>query len=115
MAKTVRGIAWAGLATAPIAWAINTQAGYALVPWACAHRLKLIPPLAGVLLALSLVAGFISWRAWRSPGRAPGVDDPASWQPRRLLAGVSVLLAAIFALAIAAQGAAAIVFTGCER
>src|SRR5687768_14692367 len=30
-----RGMPWAGLVAGPTAWAVNTQIGYALVPWVC--------------------------------------------------------------------------------
>lgn len=68
--------------------------------------------LALALTLIALISGFISARAWRSSG--PGMLD-TDGTPRRFLAGVSLLLAVLFAVVILAQGAAGVILDGCER
>jgi hypothetical protein len=101
-----KGIPSAGLYAGAAAWAVNTQLGYSLVPWACAHDARIILPiLAFTFAAFSTMGGILSWRAL-----APARPSASS-----LLARIGVLSAALFALAIALQGSAALALTGCER
>jgi hypothetical protein len=97
---------WAGQLSGPAAWAINTQLGYALVPWSCAHGINLIPWVALIAALLAAAGGLVSWRVWR---------DQAASDNARFVAVVGLLLAALFALVILMQGAAGLVFQGCER
>jgi hypothetical protein len=114
-ARIGSGIPSAGLYAGPLAWMANTQANYSLVPWVCANRLQLVPVVALVLALVSLAGAYLSWQAWRTSPAAPGVDDSGSAQPRRLIAGVGALMSALFCLVILLQGAAGLVFQGCER
>ena len=109
------GVSWAGLLAGPAAWAINTQAGYALVDWSCVTRLHPLPFLALALLLVALGGAFLSWRAWRRLPRQGSLEEPTSHQPRRLVAASGMLLGILFALVIAAQGMAGTLFDGCER
>ncbi|ACL57325.1 hypothetical protein [Methylobacterium nodulans] len=123
-----KGLPSAGLFAGPVAWLVSTQANYALVPWVCAQRLPAIPVLAAVLVVLSLWGGFLSGRAYLRPpeadettvpapdgSRAASLDAPEGGRPHRLVAAMGVLIALLFALVIAAQGAAGLVLDGCER
>lgn len=113
--STASDFPWAGLLAGPGAWAVNTQAAYALVNWSCVTRLSPVPFLSAALLLVALTGAFLSWQAWRRlPHRTP-VGEPTSHQPRRLVAGIGVLLGILFALVIAVQGAAGLMFDGCER
>jgi hypothetical protein len=100
-------VPWAGLASGPAAWAISTQLNYALAPWACAHT-NIIPLLGAILALLALLGGFISWRAR---------DIQASYKPSTsmFLASLSAAIAVLFAAVIVTQGAAGLVFSGCEQ
>src|SRR5437879_2894797 len=89
---------WAGLATGPGCWAINTQAGYALVPWVCAHHLNLVSPLAVLLALMSLGGAYLS--------RSARVVERHGEGPRRFLAGIGMAAGVLFALVILTQGAA---------
>jgi uncharacterized membrane protein len=110
------GVSWAGLAVGPAAWAVSTQVNYSLVSILCGHRLDVRPLaiVALVLILLSLASGLVSWRAWRRHGTDEQIPE-LDGRPRNLLAGLGVLAALLFALVIAAQGAAALVLQGCER
>jgi hypothetical protein len=103
------GIPSAGLYAGAVAWSANTQAGYSLVSWACAHDARILFPLLALIFAVaSGIGAFASWRAVSAPRSA---NTAAS----RLLARIGVLSACLFALAIILQGIASLVLTGCER
>jgi hypothetical protein len=57
------GLTWAGIAAGPGAWAVSTQANYALSPWPWAHRLAVVPIVAAVLTVIALAGAALSWRA----------------------------------------------------
>lgn len=109
------GVSWAGLLAGPGAWAINTQLGYALVDWSCVTRLRPLPFVAAALLLVALAGAFLSWRAWRHLPEHGSVEESTSRQPLRMVAAIGVLLSVLFALVIAAQGMAGVMFDGCER
>jgi hypothetical protein len=110
-----RGLPSAGLYAGPAAWFISTQGNYALVPWVCAHKLPVIPILAVVLMAVSLFGAFLSWRALASDGPVSQADWAEAGRPHRFVAAVGIMMAVLFALVILVQGAAGLVFNGCER
>ncbi len=118
-----RGWPSAGRYAGPVAWLASTQGNYALVSWGCAHRLPAVTALAALLILISLFGGLLSWRSYRRPPeaatvpgrRAGSLDAPEGGRPHRLVAAMGVLLALLFALAIAVHGAAGLVFSGCER
>jgi hypothetical protein len=110
-ARTTAGIPWAGLAAGPAAWAVATQLNYALVPWACSRGAAwlLIPALALLLAFAAVGGGLLSLRARQGTAGGGG-----GGQPRHFLAMIGALAAALFALLILLQGAAGLVFSGCE-
>lgn len=110
-----RGVPSAGLYAGPFAWFISTQGNYALVPWVCAHKLPVIPILAAVLIMVSLFGAVLSWRAFASSGAVPHGDSTGAGRPHRFVAVVGIMMAMLFALVILVQGAAGVVFDGCER
>ncbi len=109
-----RGVPWAGLAAGPMAWAVNTQLGYFLVPWVCASKTNLIPPIALALALLALAGAALSWLSL-PPSQMDSGGSPAGGEPRSMLAGIGVASGLLFALLILTQGAAGLVFHGCER
>lgn len=111
----MHGVSWAGLAAGPAAWAVNTQANLALVPWVCAHKVNLVPVVSLALAFVSLAGAFLSWRAWRVGGGTERHWSHQDGVPRNFLAGVGMLLGIAFALVILTQGAAGLVLHGCER
>jgi hypothetical protein len=109
-----RGLPSAGIWAGPVAWLASTAANYALVPWMCAHKVRVIPALALTLVAVSLSGAYLSWRGLGS-GDPVTPEDAAGGRPHRFVAAVGVLTAVLFALVIAVQGAAGLFFSGCER
>ena len=110
-----RGLPSAGLFAGPVAWSISTQANYALVPWMCANKAPIVPMVAAALVALSLFGGFLSWRAFARAGPVPEPDRAGGGRPHRFVAAVGIMMAVLFALVIAVQGLAGMIFNGCER
>jgi hypothetical protein len=106
-ARLGRGVAWAGLAAGPTAWGAAFQAGYAFADWQCAHTLHPTPWLLAVALAVALAGALLSWPAL--------LGGPSATHTRRFLAALSLLTALLFALVIALQLVATLIFTGCER
>jgi hypothetical protein len=105
----------AGLFAGSIAWLISTQLNYALVGWACSAGAGWVTSAAAAaLMVVSLGGGLLSWRAWANAGPVPEPDSSIA-APRRLLAGIGVLSAALFALVIGLQGTAGLLLQGCER
>jgi hypothetical protein len=104
-----RFLCWAGLAGGALAWAANTQAGQILPHIDCVGsiRLSAITSFAGA--ALALAAGCTSGVFARVPSEA--APDSTS----RFVAYLNVLAAFLFVYALALQGLAALVLTGCER
>jgi|SRR4051812_2263155 hypothetical protein len=109
-----KGLPSAGIYAGPIAWLISTQANYALVPWVCAHKVRIIPMVALALIAASLFGAFLSWRAYAA-SPSPPEDASGDGRPHRFVAVVGMFTAVLFALVIAVHGAAGLVFSGCER
>lgn len=108
------GLPSAGLYSGPVAWLIDTQANYALVPWICASKIQLVPIVALVTALLALAGGWLSWLAWA----AQPLDDPESargGRPHGFLALIGIVSALLFATIILAHGVAGFVFSGCER
>jgi hypothetical protein len=87
------------------AWAISTQANYALAPWSCAHQTSVVPWVSIVLILLAAAGGYLSWQQVAG-GRTPAL---------RLAAVVSTLLSMIFIATMLLHGTAGVIFTGCER
>ena len=115
IAKPYRG-AWVGVFAGPGAWALSTQANYALVPWICAHKINLVPVLALIFAAVALSGAFLSWRSWRGAlVEGSEVHGGILEAPRPFLGVIGTLLGVLFALVILTHGAAGLVLNGCER
>jgi len=110
-----RGVPSAGVYAGPVAWLVATPANYALVPWVCAHEIQLIPVVALVLAGASLFGGVLSWRGYASAATTPLPDSSGGGRPHRFVALIGIGMALLFAIIILLQGAAGLVFHGCER
>lgn len=110
-----KGLPSAGIFAGPAAWAVSTQANYALVPWTCAHQIRVIPVVALVLALASLAGGFLSWQAYRTSSITPDGDSTGGGRPHRFVALMGIGIAALFAVVILIHGTAGLVFHGCER
>ena len=97
---------WVGLLGAPAVWGVQFQAGYALVPKACANQSRLLLHLLS-LLFLALAAGgvWLAYREWHRlrPTSPSGTDEERIAWPR-FLALLGMMTSALFVLLIIAQG-----------
>ena len=109
-----QGYPSAGLVAGTLAVVVNQGAGYAMVPWICASNVNPVPFLALFCAAIALFGAFLSWRAF-APGRQSIPESHAGGHPHDFLAGVSILFAILCAAVVLTQGAAGLVFNGCER
>jgi hypothetical protein len=110
-----RGVPSAGVYAGPVAWLVDTQTNYALVPWVCAHQVPLVPVVALLMAVVSLFGGFLSWRGYVESAPTPLPDSSGGGRPHRFVALVGLATALLFTVVILLQGAAGLVFHGCER
>ena len=119
------GPLWAGIIGAPLAWAVQMQLNYALVPWICGHRQYhfLLHVTTLVFLALAIACTLLCW-AYRHPPGAVGNLGPHSPvrsgdeqepPPGRtyFTAVLGAMLGGLLALLILAQGIAAFFIDPC--
>jgi hypothetical protein len=113
-APLIRGL-WVGLLLAPIAFLINLEVSYALVPTACASRNKLPVHLVQLTCLLLTLYGLLTaWRCWKAAGATwPGeAGDPLARS--RFMAGTGLLVSAMFVLVIVAQWIPIVVLDPCQ-
>jgi hypothetical protein len=106
---------WVGLLLAPIAFLINLEVAYALVPTACSSRNDLPVHLVHfACLLLTLWGLATAWRAWKTVGAVwPGGEgDPLARS--RFMAGTGMLVSAMFALVIVAQWIPSFILDPCQ-
>ncbi len=105
---TAKLMAWAGLVIGGLIWAADTELGDVIATTDCiaATRPSAIIAFSGALVVLASAA--VSWRLDCRP--SIGDDWTLPFASR-----LSALAALLFAFAVAMQGAAALVLTGCER
>lgn len=98
----------AGLLIGSSVWIINTQLGQMLPYLDCRQQASYsaIASFAG-----AVTASFAAAMSWRSVSRTRGMP-PATL---KFVAWVSALAALVFAFALATQGIASLVLSGCER
>src|SRR5438552_18552452 len=101
--------AMAGLLCGTVLWALNTELGEILPYPECRLGLPFTGPGSSVAAIATLIAGYWSWRFWRGGQTSDGDGS------LRLLAVTGAGMALIFALALALQGAAGFILSGCER
>ena len=108
---------WAGVLGSPIAWAIQFELTYMLVPWVCTHHNRWLLPLLHIaFLALSVLGGVVSWRDWQRVGQTmPHSQDEETVGRTRFLAALGVMSAALFSLLIVAQLAASFFLDPCRK
>jgi hypothetical protein len=102
----------AGIFAGAIAWFVNTAGNYALAGILCGWGLPPVLFVSAVTLGITVWGGTLSWQALLRSGPVPAGHGGA---PRRMLAALGVMSAALFAAIILIQGAAGLVFDGCER
>lgn len=113
-ARLLRAL-WTGLLLAPVAFLLNLEVAYALVPTACSSRNPLLIHLVHlVCLLLAGVGALTAWRCWRGAGEIwpGGAGGPIS--RTRFMAGLGLLTSGLFALVILAQWIPSFVLNPCQ-
>jgi len=106
---------WTGLLLAPAAFLLNLELGYALVPRSCERNdALLLHATQAVCLLLAVIGGLVARQVWRAAGAEwPDAEGGAGGRTR-FMAGVGLLLSALFALVIAAQWIPGFVLSPCQ-
>ncbi len=108
-------VLWAGVIGAPLVWAVQFQANYALVPKVCGSRSHVVlHVVAGIGALLALAAAVLSWRDFVAAGRgSPDATDGGPIARARFLGALGAATALLFAVLIVAQGIAAFFIDPC--
>jgi hypothetical protein len=106
---------WAGILLGPLAWALSMGTNFALAPWACVWGWKTMLYVV-TIVALVICAGSaaLSWREWRHLGREMPGEAYGAVPRGRLMAFSGVILSAMAALIIIAQGIPQIMLGACQ-
>lgn len=109
------GAQWFGLLAPPVAMLINLSLGYALVPWSCAAKSRvLLHGEIAVLVLISVAAGLVAHREWKRFGGGGEADDAGGPAARtRFLGVLGIGSSALFTLILLAQWLANVFFTPC--
>jgi uncharacterized membrane protein YidH (DUF202 family) len=113
-ARHIRAL-WVGLLLAPVAFLLNLEVAYALVPTACSSRNELPVHLTHLACLLLTLYGLLTaWRSWKLTGATwPGEQgDPLARS--RFMAGTGMLVSAMFVLVIVAQWIPSLVLNPCQ-
>lgn len=100
----------------PLAFLLNLQISYTLVPWACAGGHEFLLHLVALAtLLLAACGGLIAWREWQR-GSRQWPDDAEGRAPRsRFVSVIGILMSGMFSLVILAQWIPNLVLSPCQR
>jgi cytochrome c biogenesis factor len=113
-AKEIRAL-WTGLLLPPIAFLISLEVSYALVPAACSSGSELPVHLVHLgCLLLALIGGLIAWRWWKRQGATWAGEEGGPLARSRFMAGLGLLLCALFALVIVAMWIPSFLLDPCQ-
>jgi hypothetical protein len=113
-AREIRAL-WIGLLLPPVAFLIDLEVAYALVPTACSSGNPLPVHLVHLAcLVLAGVGGLTAWRWWRLRGATwPGEEgDPLARS--RFMAGLGLLLSGLILLVIVAMWIPSFLLDPCQ-
>jgi hypothetical protein len=108
-ARIKDGVPWAGLAAGAGAWALSTQLNYVFATVHCESLAWLRVATAIACLVISAAGFALTWPAWIGRDGDLLKEDVFGPHPRRLVAGMSILAAALFGLAILLQAAGSLI------
>ena len=113
-ARSIRAL-WIGILVAPVAFLLNLEVGYALVPTACSSGNELLTHLVHLAaLALAVFGGVTAWRCWKGTGEIWPGGDGGPVARSRFMAGLGWLTSALYALVILAQWIPSFVLDPCQ-
>ena len=96
---------WAGVLGSPLIWFIQMELSYALVPTTCAnHSVVVQHVIFTVALALTAIAGFLSWQVYReAAGAERGTRTYRPEGRARFLGLVGTMVSGLMFILITAQ------------
>lgn len=113
-ARQIRAL-WVGLLLAPIAFLVNLEAAYALVPTACSSHQEIPVHLVHLACLLLALYGLVTaWRGWKVLGATWPSEEGDSLARSRFLAGTGLLVSAMFVLVILAQWIPSFMLDPCQ-
>jgi hypothetical protein len=107
---------WFGMLAPPLAFLLNLQLSYVLVPQACVmgqHLLLHLVPVGTVLLAVG--GGVSAWYNWRRTGHTWSTEAAGVLPRSRFMAATGLLISGLFILAIVAQWLPNFLLNPCQR
>lgn len=106
---------WTGLLLPPAAFLLNLEVAYALVPAACSGGSRLpIHLVHFACLVLAIVGGIVAWGRWNAGGRQWPGSQGGRTSRTRFMAGLGLLMSALFALVIVAQWIPSFILSPCQ-
>lgn len=106
---------WLGLLLAPVAFLVNLEVAYALVPTACSAGTRLPVHLVHfVSLLIAVSGGLISWRYWNAEGRQLPANEAAAAARNRFMSGLGILTSGLFGLVILSQWIPSFLLSPCQ-
>ncbi len=113
-ARQIRAL-WVGLLLAPIAFLVNLEVAYALVPTACSSHYELPVHLVHLACLLLTLYGLLTaWRSWKALGATWPSEAGDPLARSRFLAGTGLLASAMFVLVILAQWIPSLMLDPCQ-
>jgi hypothetical protein len=106
---------WFGLLGGAVAWKLQLVVNYAVVPYACWHRVEILnhaASLATFLLALGAV--WVAWGSWKALGEEWGTEMGGPIGRSRFMALSGLALSAMFALMILGQWIPNLLLSPCD-
>lgn len=103
-------LSYAGLIVGPALWALNTQLGQMLPYFECQGSVRMLAIASFAGAAFAALVGALSLTVARK--KPSDSDHEPTWNFISMVSGLAALL---FAFALALQGAASLVLSGCEH
>jgi len=104
---------WGGWLLAPLAWFVQLELAYALVPWTCGGRRHAVQYLvAAVMLAAAATGVALAWRTSRA--LEPAERSSLATQTRYFLALSGAGLSLLFLLAMVATTVPTLILRTCD-
>ena len=108
------GHLWAGLLLPPVAFLLNLELAYALVPVACTSGVLPVHLVHLGSFLLALAGGVFAFRCWRAKGSTWPGEEGGRLARTRFMAGLGLLESALFALVIVAQWIPSFLLNPCQ-
>ncbi|HET6836606.1 MAG TPA: hypothetical protein VFH24_01120 [Gemmatimonadales bacterium] len=106
---------WIGLLVPPVAFLLNLEAAYALVPTACSEGTAALVHLVHLIsLLLAVFGGVVAWRAWQQSGATWPGGAGGRVSRTQFLAGLGALMGLLFIVVILAQWMPSFILDPCQ-